>query len=463
MFKKEVYINRRDELKKSLKSGIILLLANDHSPRETFASHYPFRQDAVFAYYTGINKTPSISLIIDIDNNSEILFADDYTLDDQIWTGPIPPFAETAKKTGISCVKSTSDLKRELDLVKQSGRCIHYPPSCRSETLINLSSLLGKPVNKINIEASQKLISAIVSQREIKSTEEIAEIEKALDISHETYMTILFLIKPGISEKELLGIIASILTANGSAQAFSNILTRDGHILHNLSNENVLKENDLLLMDTGAISPEGLCSDITRTFPASGKFTEKQKNVYTVVLTAQLRAIDAIKPGVFFKDIHLKTCEVIASGLKDIRIMKGCIKSAVKEGAHALFMPHGLGHILGMDVHDMEVFGEDNVGYDSEIKRSTQFGLSSLRFARKLKVNHVVTVEPGIYFIPGLIQKWKKENKLGEYINYEKLEEYMNFGGIRIEDDILVTADGAKVLGKSIPKTVGDIEKLMAK
>jgi len=240
-------------------------------------------------------------------------------------------------------------------------------------------------------------------------------------------------------------------------------LTRDGHILHNLNNENILKENDLLLIDTGVVSHEGCCSDITRTFPVSGRFTEKQKAIYNIVLKAELEAIDSIKPGVLYRDIHLKACKIIVDGLKGVGIMKGCSKSAVEAGAHALFMPHGLGHMLGMDDHDMEIFGEDNVGYDSKIKRSSQFGLSALRFARELKVNYVLTVEPGIYFIPGLINKWKEENIFNEFINYEKLEEYMDFGGIRIEDDVLVTADGGRVLGRPIPKTVEDIEKIMNK
>ena len=402
MFEKKVFVNRRNVLKKALKSGIILLLGNENSPIETFANSYQFRQDSVFAYYTGINEKPSVSLLIDIDNDREILFADDYSLEDQIWTGPLHPFSETAAKTGINCIKDTSELKTELKKILKPGRNVHYTPSCRSESLIKLSFLLGKPVDSINNEASKEMVAAVVSQREIKSFEEIEEIESALDISHEVYMTLFQLIKPGLTEKGLLGVIASILTANGSSAAFPNILTRDGHILHNLSNKNTIKENDLLLVDTGTVSAKGYCSDITRTFPVSGKFTKKQKEVYNIVLNSQLKAIDSIKPGKLFKDIHIEACEVIAEGLKNIGIMKGCVKSAVQNGAHALFMPHGLGHMMGMDDHDMEVFGEDNVGYDKEIKRSSQFGLSALRLGRRLKENHVVTAEPGIYFIPGI-------------------------------------------------------------
>ena len=460
MFSINTYKNRRNILKKKIKTGVIILPGNDPSPIETFANHYQFRQNSLFAYYTGINKTPSVTLLIDIDNNIETLFVDDYSLEDQIWTGPLIPFSETAQKTGISRLKKTSDLKEEIDKLK--GK-IHYAPTCRSETLILLSKLLDRPIDRINLDASQKLIDAVVSQRELKTKEEIHEIEAALNISYDTYNTLLELVKPGLTEKELHGVIDSILTANGSSASFPNILTRDGHILHNLSNENILKANDLLLVDSGAVSQEGYCSDITRTLPVSGKFTEKQKEIYNIVLEAQLETIKLIKPGVLFRDIHLKACEVISNGLKEIGIMKGCIKSAVKSGVHALFMPHGLGHLMGMDDHDMEVFGEDNVGYDHEIQRSKQFGLSALRFAKRLKENHVVTVEPGIYFIPGLIQKWKDENKFTEFINYDKLEEYLNFGGIRIEDDILVTESGFRILGKTIPKTTLDIENAMNK
>lgn len=463
MFDKQTFVNRRNKLKEIMKTGTILLLGNDNSPIECVDHSYTFRQNSSFTYYTGINQTPSVSLLIDIDNNKEIMFADDFPLEDQIWTGPLPPFSEKAERTGIKDLRSTSELKSEVNKIIHSKREIHYQPTCRGETKIKLSSLLEKPINSINKEASKKLIAAIVAQREIKTEEEIKAIEEALEISHEFYLTLASTVKPGLTENKLLGVLASILESHGSTPSFPPILTKDGHILHNLGGNHTLAKGDLLLVDTGALTKKGYTSDITRVFPVSGKFTDKQKAVYNVVLKAQLKSIELMKPGVLFKDIHLETCRVIAAGFKEIGLMKGDVNSAVEKGAHALFMPHGLGHMLGMDVHDMEVLGEEHIGYDSEVKRSEQFGLSALRLAKKLKQGFVVTAEPGIYFIPELIKKWKSENKFAEFINYAMLEEYLDFGGIRIEDDILITADGAKTLGKPIPKTVAEIENLMNK
>lgn len=463
MFDKKTFVNRRNELKKTMKTGTILLLGNDDSPIETASHSYKFRQNGVFAYYTGIIKTPSVSLLIDIDNSSEIMFADDFSIEDQIWTGPLPPFSERAEKAGITDLRTTSELKAEIDKIIHSHRAIHYPATCRSSSLIKLSSLLNKPVGAINKEVSQELTAVIVAQREFKTMDEIKSIEAALDISYEFYTTLFNKVKPGLTESELHGVYAAILATHESAPSFPTILSRDGHILHNLKSDNIITAKDLLLVDSGAISQEGYCSDITRTLPVSGRFTAKQKAVYNVVLKAQLRSIECMKPEALFKDIHLEACRIIAEGLKEIGLMKGDSKTAVEKGAHALFLPHGLGHMMGLDVHDMEVLGEDNVGYDSEVKRSEQFGLSALRMGRRLKPGHVVTSEPGIYFIPGLIKKWQAEKKFTEFINYDKLEEYLDFGGIRIEDDILITKDGAKVLSQAIPKTVEDIEKLMNK
>lgn len=463
MFEKKVFVKRRKDLKNNFKSGAILLLGNDDSPIETFSHSYKFRQNGVFSYYTGIIDTPSVSMIIDIENNKEIMFADDFSLEDQIWTGPLPPFSERAAKTGIKDLRSVSELKTEIDKIIQSKREIHYAPSCRGESQVKLSILLNKPVGSINDEASQKLIEVVVAQRDFKTSDEIKSIEAAIAISHEFYTTLFSTIKPGLTENELLGLYASLLTTHSSSPSFPTILSIDGHILHNLKSDNTIKENDLLLVDSGALSPEGYCSDITRTLPVSGKFTDKQKAVYNVVLNAQLRSIECMKPEALFKDIHLEACRIIAEGLKDIGIMQGDTNAAVAKGAHALFLPHGLGHMMGLDVHDMEILGEDNVGYDSEVKRSEQFGLSALRLGKRLKAGFVVTAEPGIYFIPGLIKKWKADNKFTEFINYDKLDEYLDFGGIRIEDDILITEAGCKVLSHSIPKTVEDIEKLMVR
>jgi len=461
MLHKKLYWERRQKLKSRVGSGIILLCGNERSPIEIFAHTYYFRQDSSFLYYSGINSVPSLFLLIDIDNNKEILFGDNISLEDQIWTGAMPTLESLAENVGIHDVQRTALLSNYLNKALKIKRAIHYLPVCRSELMIKLSLLLGIPPHQINDNASKNLISAVISQREIKSAEEVVEIEKALNISADIYDLLLKEIKPGISERELLAQCESIVTSRGHIVAFPTILTKKCSILHNWSsaaNSEILKENDLLLVDSGVLSQAGYASDITRTYPAGNQFTNQQKDIYTIVLDGQLKAIDEIKPDVLYKDIHLKVAETMANGLKDLGLMKGDIKQAVTMGAHALFFPHGLGHMLGMDVHDLEMLGEDNVGYDAEITRSQQFGLSFLRLAKRLKAGFVLTAEPGIYFIPELIDQWQTAGKYREFINYDEVEKYRHFEGIRIEDDLLVTETGCKVLGKPIPKSITEIE-----
>ena len=461
MFQKEIYAERRKELCANMKSGVILLFGSVPSKIDNFANDYPFRQNSNFLYYTGI-KAPDVTLLIDIDNNREVMYADDFSIEDQVWTGPVKPFADLAKEAGVNAVKKTSDLENEVKSILNDGRKIYYVPVCRAAAIIKISSLLNLNVGEVNNSASEKLVDFIIKQREIKADCEVSEIEKAVNVSFDIYSMMLKKIQSGLIERELLAEINFLLNCKGLHYSFPTILTKNGQYLHNLNDDNILEDGDLLLVDSGVVGDNGYSSDITRTFPVSGKFTDKQKEIYNIVLEANLKAIETIRPGITFRDVHLEACKIIAGGLKACGIMKGDVEAAVKEGAHALFMPHGLGHAQGMDTHDMEVFGEDKVGYDETIKRSNLFGLSALRFGKELKSGYVLTVEPGIYFIPGLIKKWKLENKFSEYINYEKLEEYLDFGGIRIEDDILVTDTGSKVLGKRIPKTVDEIESLMA-
>ncbi|MCF7791924.1 MAG: aminopeptidase P N-terminal domain-containing protein [Victivallales bacterium] len=457
---KETYIRRRETLKKKFNKGVIFIKGNEPASIDTFANHYPFRQDSNFLYYTGINL-PSVSLIIDITENREIFFADDSGIEDQIWTGPVEPFSRIAGNSGISEVKPVSQLKPVIDKILKDKTELHFFPVCQGRTLIKMAEILNIPVTSVNSRASVQLIETAIKQREVKSEEEIKEIESALDISHQIYLELMQTIRPGLSERKLLAVINSILTEKNAMASFPTILTKYGQYLHNMNCSNVIKENDLLLIDSGVFSNNGYSSDITRTLPVSGKYTEIQKTIYNLVLETQLKSLEIIKPGIFFRDIHLNACKIIISGLKDAGIMCGNTEDAVGAGAHALFMPHGLGHMLGIDAHDMELLGEDKVGYDSEIKRSKQFGLGGLRLAKKLKPGHVLTVEPGIYFIPGMIINWRNENKFKEFINYEKLNEYLGFGGIRIEDDVQVIPQGGKVLGKRIPKTVEEIEEIM--
>jgi Xaa-Pro aminopeptidase len=461
MFDKNVYIERRKLLKKQIKSGVILILGNIESPMNYPANPYPFRQDSNFLYFFGLDK-PGFAGIIDGEEDNDYIYGEDFTIDDVVWMGPQPTVKELARGAGVSLTGTLAELAEKLKETISKGRKVHYLPPYRAENTLQLEKLLGIATTDIKNNASVDLIKAIAAQRSIKSDAEVKEIEKALDISHEMYNTVMEMAKPGVYEKEIVGKIEGIVGSYGSYISFPTILSINGETLHNHFHGNRLKKSKLLVIDSGAESPGHYASDITRTFPMGGTFTPEQKDIYQIVLNSQLAAINAIKPGIPYKDIHLVTAAVIANGLKGIGLMKGDIEAAVKEGAHALFFPHGLGHMMGLDVHDMEDLGEDYVGYDETVQRSDQFGLASLRLAKELKPGFVLTVEPGIYFIPALIDLWKTENKFNDFIDYSKVEGFKGFGGIRIEDDVLVTNKNHRVLGKPIPKTIEEIEKRMS-
>ena len=460
MFKKSVYVKRREQLKKLVRSGVILILGNDESPMNYQANPYHFRQDSSFLYFFGIDK-PGFTGLIDIDENKDYLVGEDFTIDDIIWMGPQPSVKDLAKDAGINNSCDQKKMKEILDNAVSQGRRVHFLPQYRAENLIKIEELLGISTRAIKKHTSVELINAIVKLRSIKSKEEIQEIETALETTFDMYSEVMKMAKPGIYESEIVGRIEGIAGSAGNLIAFPIILTIHGETLHNHFHGNKLQINNLLIVDSGAESPEHYASDITRTFPVGGKFTAKQKDIYEIVLESLLYTVKAIKPGKKYKNIHLKVARIIANGLKDIGLMKGNVDDAVKAGAHALFFPHGLGHMMGLDVHDMENLGEDHVGYNKQMKRSEQFGLAYLRLAKELQPNYVLTVEPGIYFIPALIEKWKSEKKHAEFINYSKAEKYKDFGGIRIEDDVLVTENGSRVLGKPIPKTIDEIESIM--
>jgi Xaa-Pro aminopeptidase len=339
---------------------------------------------------------------------------------------------------------------------------VHFLPPYRPEAKARLSRLLGISPGNLKAKSSPDLIRAVVSQRIIKSALEVREIEKALAVSRRMYLTAMKMIKPGILEQEVAGRMDGLALAGGAGTAFPTILTVNGQILHNHDHSHVMRKGRLVVVDSGAESKSHYASDITRTLPVSGKFTTRQREVYEIVLAAQETAIAAMKPGVMYRDVHLKAARLMASGLKEIGLMKGDPAEAVAAGAQALFFPHGLGHSLGLDVHDMENLGENYVGYDDKTKRSEQFGLAYLRFALELRPGQVMTVEPGIYFIPALVAQWKKAKKNTGFVNFIKVETYLDFGGIRIEDNILITSGGRRVLGDPIPKKVKDIERVMA-
>ncbi len=462
MFAKETYIQRRRTLTTKLCTGIIFIPANNEMSFNYPANTYSFRQDSTFLYYFGIDN-PGYAGVIDVDSGDNILFGNEVTMDDIIWSGELPSLTDTAASIGISKTIPMSDLVEYLQKAQSSGRKIHYLPPYRDDHKIFLNQTLAIPFAELKTNASEELIKGVVAMRSIKEAQEVEEIERITDVAYLMHTTSMRMAHPGRIEQEIAGTIEGIAIAHGRSVSFPVILSQNGQILHNHGHNNPLESGRLLVTDAGAESAMRYCSDITRTVPVGGKFSQQQKEIYEIALRANLEVIKSVKPGVFYKDIHLSACEIIATGLTDLGLMKGNPKEAVAAGAHALFMPHGLGHMLGLDVHDMENLGENYVGYDHTVQRSSQFGLAFLRLARKLETGFVLTDEPGIYFIPALIDLWKSEGKHTDFINYNKLEAYRTFGGIRIEDDLLVTEVGCKVLGKPIPKTVTEIETEMQK
>ncbi len=459
MFNAEVYKERRTRLKKLVNYGVALFIGNVESPMNYPANPYHFRQDSDFLYFFGIDL-PNLYGLIDFETGEEWIFGDDFDLGDIIWMGPQPTISDLANNCGITSTAPVARLENLINDLLNKKRKIHFLPPYRGETMIRLRSLLKENPVAMQTSASEELIRAVVSLRSIKEPVEIDEIEKAVNIAREMHITAMKMCKPGIREQEIFGVIEGIAWAKGSGPSFPIILSINGQTLHNHAHNNILHEGRMMITDAGAETVMHYASDITRTTPVGGKFNNRQKDIYQVVLKANMEAINAAQPGKSFREIHFNACKVIAGGLKDLGLMKGDIEEAVTAGAHALFMPHGLGHMLGLDVHDMEGLGENFVGYSEKVKRSEQFGTAFLRFALECKPGHVFTIEPGCYFIPQLIDRWKSEGKFQEFINYSKVETYKDFGGIRIEDNILITEKSHRLLGNPIPKTVKEIEEV---
>jgi len=462
MFSAEVYADRRKRLRSAMSSGLILLPGNQEASMNYPANTYHFRQDSNFLYYFGLDH-PDYAAIVDIDEEKDIIFGNDVTMDDIIWMGHQPTMKEMGSLVGVGNTQAFDKVKDYLADAISKGRKIHILPQYRAMTILQLEGLLGVRHDELTNFVSDELIKAVVDMRSIKDKYEIVEIEKAVDIAYEMHTTSMRMAMPGVIEREIAGAVEGISLSKGGPVSFPVILSMDGQTLHNHYHGNVLELNRMMVTDAGAETTMHYASDITRTVPVGGKFNQRQKEIYEIVLDAIVTTTKAIKPGTYYKDLHLLAAKTIASGLIDLGLMQGNVDDIVSQGAHALFFPHGLGHMLGLDVHDMEGLGENNVGYDSTIQRSDQFGLAFLRLARELQPGFVLTNEPGLYFIPALIDQWKSEGKFTDFINYSKVETYKDFGGIRIEDDILVTPDGCKVLGKPIPKTVAEIEDIMRK
>ena len=462
MFPSTIYSERRKKLRSELSGGIVLFLGNTDVAFNYPANQYTFRQDSNFSYFFGLDH-PDLAGLMDLDGGKDIIFGNDLDIDDIIWMGQQPSIAEQAAKAGVTVTFPLVELAEYIGMAVAKGRRIHFVPTYRAETRVQLAGLLANDHHKIHDHASHDLIRAIVKLRMVKDEIEVKEIEKMIDVAYTMHTTAMKMAMPGVVEQKIAGTIEGIALANAGPVSFPVILTVNGQTLHNHYHGNVLSEGRMMVIDAGCENELHYASDITRTVPVGGKFSQRQREIYEIVLKANMEATKAVKPGVPFKDIHILAATVIAKGLTALGLMKGDPKEAVANGAHTLFFPHGLGHPLGLDVHDLEGMGENFVGYDSEIQRSKEFGLGFLRFGRKLQTGFVMTIEPGIYFIPELIGIWKKENKNADFINYDKVMSYLDFGGIRIEDDVLVTADGVRVLGRPIPKTVREIEEIMGK
>jgi Xaa-Pro aminopeptidase len=455
MFAKETYIQRRTLLKKAVGSGVLLFLGNDETGLNYEANTFRFRQDSTFLYFFGLSFA-GLSAVIDIDEDREIIFGNELTIDHIIWMGIQPTLKEKSERVGVMETQPTTCL---IDYLRKASkkRKVHYLPPYRTEHKLKLMEWLGIPIAKQG--ASVEFIRAVVNQRNYKSNEEVAEIEKACDITADMHIAAIKMLRPGMKECEIVAAMESMAVAAGGDMSFRTIATINGQILHNHSYTNTVKSGDLFLIDAGAETAMGYAGDMSSTIPVDKKFTARQKEVYEIQNAMHRGAVEALRPGIPYGEVYDITACIMTDGLKDLGLMKGNTEEAVREGAHALFYPHGLGHMMGLDVHDMENLSEVWVGYNGEAK-SKQFGRRSIRLARPLEVGFVLTVEPGIYFIPELIDLWKSQDLFRDFINYDAVESYKDFGGIRNEEDYLIVETGARRLGKKIPLTPKEVEDL---
>lgn len=463
MFSKETYVNRRTELKKLVKKGVILLFGNNESPVNYPSNgYYPFRQDSSFLYYFGINRDGLVG-IIDIDEDTETIVGNDIDIEDIVWFGSVDSVKELAASVGVSKTAPMKQLQVICNEALRQHKPVHFLPPYRFDTKLQIFDLLGIHPNQQKEAASLELINAVITMRSTKEQQEIDEIENACSIGYKMHTTAMRLTKPGLTEKYIGGQVDGVAHSYGAMVSFATIYTQHGEIMHGAPRWDELQDGRLVLCDAGAENRNNYCSDNTRTYPVNGKFTQRQLDIYSIVEACHDYVLNVAKPGVRYKDVHLAVCRLMAGKLKELGLMKGDVDEAVNAGAHAMFLPHGLGHMMGMDVHDMEGLGQIYVGFDEETRPSTQFGTNALRMGRRLEEGFVVTDEPGIYFIPDLIDDWRAKGLHTDFINYGVLETYKDFGGIRIEDDVLITADGCRFLGKErIPYHPKDVEEFMA-
>lgn len=464
MFSKETYIQRRAVLRELVGNGIIVLFGNNESPCNYPAnSYYPFRQDSSFLYYFGLQEIGLVG-VIDCESGQEWLLGNDVDVEDIVWYGSVPTISELASSVGV---KNSAPWNKISDIIaeaQQKNRKVHFLPPYRHDNMIQIMDLMGIHPSKQKEAASLELINAVVKMRSVKTAEEIEELERAAEIGYEMHTLAMRLVRPGRTEKYIAGRVDGMAHSLGCHESFGTIFSQHGEIMHGGPSMNELQDGRLVLCDCGGETINNYCSDHTRTMPVNGKYSQKQKEIYDIVDECHDLALDVAKPGVKYFDVHLAVCRHMTVRLKELGLMKGDVDEAVAAGAHAMFLPHGLGHMMGMDVHDMEGLGQIHVGFDEETRpRLDQFGTNCLRMGRRLQEGFVITDEPGIYFIPALIDDWKSRGHNAEFLNFDLLETYKDFGGIRIEDDILITKDGCRFLGsRRIPYHTADVEAYMA-
>lgn len=460
MFETSIYVTRRNRLKSQVSHGLLLFLGNDEQAMNYADNTYPFRQDSSFLYYFGIQE-PKLAAVIDLDENKEILFGDELTIDEIVWMGRQETLQEKGEKSGLSIVRPIKDLYNYLKLAAGKNRNIHYLPPYQPTNQIKLFNLLGIHPLEQRAKASVSFIKAVIAQRAIKSDDEVKQLDLAVNTSVDMHLHAMKMAREGLTELQIANAIQEIAQNGGGKLAYPTILSVHGEILHNHKQLNTLKSGQLVLNDSGAETAMGYAGDLTRTFPVDKHFSTQQKEIYQVVLQAFEKASMMVAPQIRYLDVHLSACAVLFDGLKELGLVRGNTTEAIANGAHTLFFQCGTGHMMGLDVHDMEDLGEQYVGYTDTLRKDTKtFGLKSLRLGKELEPGYVITVEPGIYFIPALFALWKAENKLTEFINYQAVEKYLNFGGVRIEDNYLVTSSGNRRLGKYLAKTVEEVEAI---
>lgn len=460
-FDAAIYSARRQQLMRHVNKGLVLLMGNEESSMNYRDNWYPFRQDSTFLYYIGIDIS-GLAAVLDIDEGRVIVFGQELSMDDIIWTGPLPTLRELAQQVGITESGSPEQLAALLKQAQQAGRRIHILPPYRPENSIRLSGLLNVPAAQLETYISKELIFSVIQQREIKEPVEVEEMDRAVDISNAMHLAVIHNTRSGLYEYELAATAEAVAMGHWGRVSYPTILTINGQTLHNHFHGNRIKEGQLLLCDAGAETARHYAGDLTRTIPVGKQFTTRQQEIYETVLQSMNHAIDLLRPGITFKEVHTQACIQLMKGLQQIGLIKGDAEEAVAADVHTLFFQCGLGHMIGLDVHDMEDLGEQYVGYSEDLQKGTAFGWKSLRLGKALKAGFTLTIEPGIYIIPELIDRWKAENKHTSFVNYSLLEEYRQFGGIRIEDNYLITENGSRKLGQYLPKTLQEIEALRA-